>query len=651
MTGSRIQSEPIYVPESIPIPETVAIMQKRGKLNLHVKGQPSPEELQAQINPKGPASTAKDLKPGDEFDGAVSVLPVRAIHPYDRNPRTSPNPKFHEIKASIRERGALKTQLAVTKRPTEPDRYMLYMGGNTRLQIIKELFAETGDPRFAQVSCIYHKWISEADVLASHLIENEARGDTLFIEKARGLTDLAREIGGDKGLTARELQARTAKMGMVVNRSTILLYDFSVRHLQPIGPWLTRENVNQMKRRFDQHAAAAEALNREGEFTQQYPTRLQRYLSDFAATLEVRQLHLRESGDQTLVGLRGDSLGEVLRGFDRALVDALVLDAATGKRLLGALDSAPKEGLSVAGLSAVLAGAPASEPTPPSATAPAMPAPTASAGAPPDWSPASQPSRAPPRTDASGSMPARPVAVVDDQPAALAPVHEDRRLPNAQPVSTDPADQPPSAPPPPIALGEVLTPERLHAFGLWFFGKLKTWCDVTRIVQWLEIRDDLDLPYLFWIELPEEISTAADKRLDDAPDPEFGTLEPGMLRVRSSAYRLVALLSGQLGGVIEGEGGAWSNEADFAQRLPAGSPWRAAALVDYMSIEAFYNVWEDQMGGVTFRRTCQLGLAPHDLLSVLHDLALAETWTDLTTAYLLWGEALALWRAQAPNTH
>lgn len=380
MAGSRIPTEPVYVPESMPIPEAVAIMQKRGKLALRIKGQPSPEELQAQINLKGPASTAKDLKPGDEFDGSTVVLPVHSIHGYDRNPRTSANPKYHEIKASIRERGALKTQLTVTKRPTEPARYMLYMGGNTRLQIIKELYAETGDPRFAQVSCVYHQWLSEADVLASHLIENEARGDTLFVEKARGLTDLAREIGGDKGLTARELQATTAKMGMVVNQSTILLYEFAVRHLEPIGPWLTRDNVNQMKRRVGQHEAAALALTQAGAFASQYPDRLQRYLSDFAATLETRQLHLREGGDQTLVSLRGDSLTEVLRGFDRVLVDALVLDAATGKRLLAALDSAPKDGLSVAELRAVVAGPAAREPTPASATTSATPTPTASAG-------------------------------------------------------------------------------------------------------------------------------------------------------------------------------------------------------------------------------------------------------------------------------
>jgi ParB family protein of integrating conjugative element (PFGI_1 class) len=632
MADSRIPTEPVYVPDSMPITETVAALRKRGKLGLRIKGQPSPEELQAQINLKGPPSTAKDLRPGDEFDGSTVVLPIASIHPYDRNPRTSTNPKYHEIKASIRERGALKTQLTVTRRPTEPGRYMLYMGGNTRLQIIKELHAETGDPRFGQVSCIYHEWISEPDVLASHLIENEARGDTLFIEKACGLMDLAKEIGGEKGLTARELQATTAKMGMVVNQSTVLLYQFAVQHLQPIGPWLSRENVTQMKRRFDQHEAAAGALNRGGDFTQEYPHRLQRYLSDFAAALEARQVHLRESGDQTLVTLRGDSLPELLRGLDRVLVDALALDAATGKRLLGALDGARNGSLPVASLRALVAGPPTSDPTPASATTPTTRA--------------SPPVEAVPRTDRAGSMPARSMANGVDR--AAAPNSADEALasaPAAEAAGAVPAE-PCLALPPPIALGEILTPERLHAFGLWFFGRLKIWCDVTRIVQWLEIRDDLDLPYLFWLELPEEISAAADRRLDDVPDPEFGVLEPGMLRVRSSAYRLVTLLSGQLGGVIAGEGGAWTNEVDFAQRLPADSPWRAAALVDYMSIEAFYNVWEDQMGGVTFRKTCQLGLAPHDLLSVLQDHALAEPWTELTAAYRLWGEALALWRAQ-----
>jgi len=50
---------------------------------------------------------------------------------YDLNPRVTRNPRYDEIKASIRERG-LDASPAITRRPGEP-RYIIRNGGNTRL--------------------------------------------------------------------------------------------------------------------------------------------------------------------------------------------------------------------------------------------------------------------------------------------------------------------------------------------------------------------------------------------------------------------------------------------------------------------------------------------------------------------------------------
>jgi ParB family protein of integrating conjugative element (PFGI_1 class) len=644
-TTSRLASGRVYVPESQSIAETIKIMEKRGKLSLRIKGQISEDELAARINQPGPKSTAADLRPGDELDGSSVTLPVMAIQPYDRNPRTSPNPRYHEIKASIRERRGLKGNLTVTKRPpggrNEP--YMLYMGGNTRLQIVKELFEETGDPCFAQITCVYHDWVSEADVLASHLIENEARGDTLFVEKARGLIDLAREIERETGriVTARDLQATTARMGMVVNQATVVLYQFAIDHLQPLGPWLTRENVSAIKRRFSQHEVLAATMQRDGAFTAQYPDGIQRSQGVFAKLLEDRQASLREAGDHAaVIALRGDTLKELLHGFDHVCTDVLGLNQEAAKRLSAALDAAGKDSIAPEVLRASVTDRD-----------------DADAGSTVEnavvktnvGNDAIEPKTVATSKRIGTRIPDKLATAIrgGSTPPRIVPPKETGTVEIGVPSAPALADAGMAAEAPvAIAPGEDLSADRLNEFGTYFFRQLRSWCDVTRIEQWLEIRCEYDLPFLFWIELPDEMASTRAVCLDSVPDPEFGTLEPNMLLMRASSYRLIALLAGQLGGVIQAADGGWTNETTFAERLPAESAWRTAALVDYMSLDAMYNYWEEQLGGVTYRKTCQLALAPHDLLSVLQEPFLAERWHALTAAYGLWGQALAVWRNQ-----
>ena len=137
MSGGRWTSEKVYIPETISIAETVKNLQKSGKLPL-VFNRQSEEEA------------ATDLRPADKLDGAIIPLNINDVHVYDRNPRLSRNPAHAEIKESIRKRGLIGC-LTVTKRP-QSDKYILYMGGNTRLQIVKELYAETSD-QIGRASC------------------------------------------------------------------------------------------------------------------------------------------------------------------------------------------------------------------------------------------------------------------------------------------------------------------------------------------------------------------------------------------------------------------------------------------------------------------------------------------------------------------
>ncbi|MDZ7770173.1 MAG: ParB family protein [Woeseiaceae bacterium] len=139
--------------------------------------------------------------------GQVLRVEVARIHAYERNPRHSPNPEYDRIKASILVHG-MDQLLQITRRPAQQD-FIVRAGGNTRLQIVKELFAATGEECFGVVECQYLEWQGETDVLLAHLRENDLRGNLTFIDKARAVIDakglLAEEHGVDD-IAYRELE-------------------------------------------------------------------------------------------------------------------------------------------------------------------------------------------------------------------------------------------------------------------------------------------------------------------------------------------------------------------------------------------------------------------------------------------------------------
>ncbi|KID12224.1 transcriptional regulator, partial [Rhodobacteraceae bacterium PD-2] len=108
--------------------------------------------------------------------------------PYDENPRTTRNPKYDDIKESIRQRG-LDTPPPVTRKPGE-EKFRIRNGGNTRLAILNELYRETGDEKFFRFHCLFRPWDAvrgEIISLTGHLAENDLQGQLLFIERAIGV--------------------------------------------------------------------------------------------------------------------------------------------------------------------------------------------------------------------------------------------------------------------------------------------------------------------------------------------------------------------------------------------------------------------------------------------------------------------------------
>lgn len=168
------------------------------------------------------------------------VLTLDEVAPNPDNPRTTRNPKYEEIRESIRTRG-LDTVPKVTKNPDIPGApYIFSDGGNTRYAILRELFAETQDERFYRFHVLFKPWPGRLECLVGHLAENDVRGDLTFIDKALGIKK-ARAIHEEmlgRTVTLRELSDLLGRQGYPIHNSLISRMEHTVEYLYPYIPQL-----------------------------------------------------------------------------------------------------------------------------------------------------------------------------------------------------------------------------------------------------------------------------------------------------------------------------------------------------------------------------------------------------------------------------
>lgn len=173
------------------------------------------------------------------------VLTLDEVSPFPDNPRTSRNPRYEEIKASVRVRG-LDTVPKITADPERPELGFFFSdGGNTRLQILSELWQETGDERFFRISCMFKPWPGRLSCLIGHLAENEVRGELSFIEKAFGIKR-AREFFEEnlgKKVSLRELSTLLGQEGYPVHYSNISRMKDTIQYLYPHMPNLLKSGL------------------------------------------------------------------------------------------------------------------------------------------------------------------------------------------------------------------------------------------------------------------------------------------------------------------------------------------------------------------------------------------------------------------------
>lgn len=197
----------------------------------------TPDQIAAKLTQPGPKLSTKlaERLPAPTTEQAMT-LTLDQLRPYDRNPRTQRNPKYDEIKESIRAVG-LKQKLTVTQRPGD-DRYMISDGGNTRLAILNELHEETGEERFYYQDCHFIPWQGEINVLAGHLAENDNRGQLSWIERARGVYDSKRMIEEEfnESISQRELTRRLKALGFSISLSHVSKMLYTIEHFLPTLP-------------------------------------------------------------------------------------------------------------------------------------------------------------------------------------------------------------------------------------------------------------------------------------------------------------------------------------------------------------------------------------------------------------------------------
>ncbi|MCQ9422298.1 ParB family protein [Pseudomonas sp. LJDD11] len=176
----------------------------------------------------------------DPIADTPMVVTLDQLRPYDHNPRLNRNPIYDQLKESIRSRG-LDAPPAITRRPGETN-YLIRNGGNTRLAILNELWAETRDEQYWKIHCLYRPWAARGEIIAltGHLAENDMHGALTFVERALGI-DRAREFyeqEGGKPLSQRDLSRRLAEDGYPVSQPHISKMQDTVQFLLPAIPKL-----------------------------------------------------------------------------------------------------------------------------------------------------------------------------------------------------------------------------------------------------------------------------------------------------------------------------------------------------------------------------------------------------------------------------
>ena len=272
-----------------------------------------------------PGNNARDLPDqADPTHECQIVLSVEDIRPYEHNPRRARNARFDDIKASIRASG-LRNPFTVTRRPGE-SHFVVEAGGNTRLLAIRQLWAETREPRFHKLAVLFRPWRSESHVLTAHLIENDQRGEMSFWDKASGVVALKARLEAEQGTTfsLRQLDEAMKALGLAINTATLAHFLFATERLATLGEVvldlsgldvkLMQPRLNGMKR----YAQTRTSLAEDDLYATVFEPVFRRTADEYRRTQRFSAAAVCQSCEEALAELLEEPVVELRKALDPA---------------------------------------------------------------------------------------------------------------------------------------------------------------------------------------------------------------------------------------------------------------------------------------------------------------------------------------------
>jgi len=165
------------------------------------------------------------------------------------NPRMGVNEVREEIKSSIKNTLGRYVVLEVSRRPNEQS-YCLHRGGNTRLEVLKELAIEWEgrdvDNPYKSVKCMVFPWVDDTEKSILGVTENIVRGSLCYAEESRAVAILHEQYKNsvqneDVGQVSFLDWSQSLGMSMKLDSGSISRYLATNRFITPYMPKLMIE--------------------------------------------------------------------------------------------------------------------------------------------------------------------------------------------------------------------------------------------------------------------------------------------------------------------------------------------------------------------------------------------------------------------------
>ncbi len=174
----------------------------------------------------------------DPVQPTPMVISLDDIETYDNNPRRMDNSAYDEIKQGLLETGSQGITLTITRRPGSK-KFIPDAGGNTRILILKELYAKTGDEKYYHLTVKFIPYTKESKIIISHLVENDVRGSYVFIDKALGVRSAYNQLFEESGqeYTQRSFIEYLNTQGYsTISRALLIPMNYAIDHLYEFIP-------------------------------------------------------------------------------------------------------------------------------------------------------------------------------------------------------------------------------------------------------------------------------------------------------------------------------------------------------------------------------------------------------------------------------